>query len=94
MTVSDPTSFYVSPAQFAAADGAWYTFPGRQLAFIVKDPSLQIRVINGRTGREIGSGSVAGDPLGFRIETNLYSMAQRPGVAGAPSRSISATHRG
>jgi hypothetical protein len=83
-TVSDPTSFYVSPAQFAAADGAWYTFPGRQLAFIVKDPSLQIRVINGRTGREVGSGSVAGDPLGFRIETNLYSMAQRPDVAGAP----------
>ena len=41
-------------------------------------------MINGRTGREVGSGSVAGDPLGFRIETNLYSMAQRPGVAGAP----------
>jgi hypothetical protein len=84
VTVSDPTSFYVSPSQFGAATGAWYTFPGRQLAFIVKDPSLQIRVINGRTGREVGAGAVAGDPLGFRIETNLYSMAQRPGVAGAP----------
>jgi hypothetical protein len=84
VTVSDPTSFYVSPAEFGAATGAWYTFPGRQLAFIVKDPSLQLRVINGRTGREVGSGAVAGDPLGFRIETNLYSMAQRPGVAGAP----------
>ncbi len=84
MTVSDPTSFYVSPTEFGAATGAWYTFPGRQLAFIVKDPSLQLRVINGRTGREVGSGAVAGDPLGFRIETNLYSMAQRPEVAGAP----------
>jgi hypothetical protein len=84
MTVSDPTSFYVSPAEFGAATGAWYTFPGRQLAFIVKDPSLLIRVINGRTGREIGAGAVAGDPLGFRIETNLYSMVQRPGVPGAP----------
>ena len=82
-TVSDPTSFYVSPAQFGE-EGAWYTFPGRQLAFIVKDPMLQLRVINGRTGREVGSGSVSGDPLGFRIETNLYAMAQRPGVAGAP----------
>lgn len=84
VTVSDPTSFYVSPTQFGGTTGAWYTFPGRQLAFIVKDPSLQLRVINGRTGREIGSGAVAGDPLGFRIETNLDAMAQRPGVAGAP----------
>lgn len=84
VTVSDPTSFYVSPAQFGGTTGAWYTFPGRQLAFIVKEPSLQLRVINGRTGREVGSGAVAGDPLGFRIETDLYAMAQRPGVAGAP----------
>ncbi|HIH04342.1 MAG TPA: DUF3821 domain-containing protein [Methanoregulaceae archaeon] len=84
VTVSDPTSFYVSPDQFGSATGAWYTNPGRQLAFIVKDPSLQLRVINGRTGREIGSGAVSGDPLGFRIETNLDAMAQRPGVAGAP----------
>lgn len=84
VTVSDPTSFYVSPTQFGSAAGAWYTFPGRQLAFIVKDPSLQLRVINGRTGREIGTGAISGDPLGFRIETNLDAMAQRPGVAGAP----------
>jgi hypothetical protein len=84
VTVSDPTSFYVSPAQFGAGEGAWYTFPARQLAFIVQDPSLAIRVINGRTGREVGAGAVAGDPLGFRIETNLYSMAQRPGTPGAP----------
>lgn len=82
--VSDPTSFFVSPAQFGGATGAWYTLPGRQLAFIVKDPSLALTVINGRTGRPVGAGSVAGDPLGFRIETNLYSMVQRPGVAGAP----------
>ncbi len=84
MAVSDPTSFYVSPGTFATATGAWYTWPGRQLAFIVKDPSLQVRVINTRTGREPGSGYISGDPLGFRIETNLYSMAQRTGVAGAP----------
>src|SRR5665647_1784416 len=42
VTVSDPASFYVSPTQFGAATGSWYTFPGRQLAFIVKDPSLQL----------------------------------------------------
>ena len=84
VTVSDPASFYVTPTQFSAGTGAWYTFPGRQLAFIVKEPSLQLRVINGRTGREVGSGAVAGDPLGFRIETNLYTMAQRPGADGAP----------
>ena len=41
-------------------------------------------MINGRTGREIGTGAISGDPLGFRIETNLDAMAQRPGVAGAP----------
>lgn len=84
MTVSDPSSFYVSPDQFGGAIGAWYTYPGRQLAFVIKDPSLALTVINGRTGRPVGSGSVAGDPLGFRIETNLDAMGQRPGVAGAP----------
>lgn len=84
VTVTDPASFFVSPAQFGGGTGAWYTYPGRRLAFIVKEPSLQLRVINGRTGREVGSGAVAGDPLGFRIETDLYAMAQRPGVAGAP----------
>ena len=84
VTVSDPSSFYVAPTTFGGLTGSWYTFPGRQLAFIVKDPSLQLRVINGRTDREIGTGSVSGDPLGFRIETNLDAMAQRPGVAGAP----------
>lgn len=84
VTVSDPTSFFVSPAQFSGKEGAWYTFPGRQLAFIVKEPTIQLRVINGRTGRDIGSGAVEGDPLGFRIESNLYAMAARPGVAGAP----------
>lgn len=84
VVVSDPASFYVVPGTFGTATGAWYTWPGRELAFIVKDPSLQVRVINTRTGREPGSGFVSGDPLGFRIETNLYSMAQRPGVTGAP----------
>ena len=84
VVVSDPASFYVVPGTFGTATGAWYTWPGRELAFIVKDPSLQVRVINVRTGREPGSGFVSGDPLGFRIETNLYSMAQRPGVNGAP----------
>ncbi len=84
VVVSDPTSFYVIPGTFGTATGAWYTWPGRELAFIVKDPSLQVRVINTRTGREPGSGFVSGDPLGFRIETNLYSIAQRPGVNGAP----------
>jgi hypothetical protein len=47
VAVSDPASFYVSPAQFGSATGAWYTFPGRQLAFIIKDPSLALTVING-----------------------------------------------
>jgi hypothetical protein len=48
------------------------------------DPELQLRVINYRTGQEVGIESVGGDPLGFRIETNLYSMARRPDVMGAP----------
>jgi hypothetical protein len=84
VAVSDPASFYDSPAQFGSATGAWYTFPGRQLAFIIKDPSLALTVINGRTGRPVGTGAVEGDPLGFRNETNLDAMAQRPGTAGAP----------
>jgi len=84
VVISDPASFYVVPGTFASATGAWYTWPGRELAFIVKDPTLQVRVINTRTGREPGTNVVSGDPLGFRIETNLYAIAQRPGVSGAP----------
>jgi hypothetical protein len=84
VTISDPNSFIVLPSTFGGGAGAWYTWPGRQLAFIVKDPSLQVRVLNDRTGREVGSGFVSGDQLRFRIETNLYSMSQRTGVVGAP----------
>ena len=83
--VSNPASFYASPAQFFALTGAWYQPENNlQVTFILTDPSLRLRVINYRTGQEVGTESVAGDPLGFRIETNLNTMARRPGVVGAP----------
>ncbi|NLX48553.1 MAG: DUF3821 domain-containing protein [Methanospirillum sp.] len=84
VTVGDPASFSVLPGTFGGATGAWYAYPARTLAFIVKEPALRLRVINARTGLEVGQGAVAGDELGFQVETNLYELAARPGVAGAP----------
>jgi hypothetical protein len=83
--VEDAAAFYVSPVIFRDKIGAWYTLPGRDLAFYVVDPQIALRVYDETVDTEVtGRWAPWGDILSFRIESNLYDMGDRPGCAGAP----------
>jgi hypothetical protein len=87
VTVADPTDFYISPSTFAGKTGAWFLLPSNSLAFYVQDPTIEVRVYDYSLSFEITPSSnwlPTGDTAGFRIETNMYEMAKRPGVSGAP----------
>jgi Domain of unknown function (DUF3821) len=87
VTVDDPSAFYIAPVSFAGKTGAWYIFPTKTLAFYVQDPSLDIRIFDYSSDFEV-TGTVTwvpkGDSVSFGIDNNLYVMANRPGVTGAP----------
>lgn len=84
-TISDPKNFFVSPTIYGTETGVWYTYPDRKTVFTIKDPTLAVRVINVRTDREVTSGTVSGgDQVKFQVDTNMYTMTERPGVNGVP----------
>lgn len=84
--VSDAASFYISPQTFAGRTGTWYIIGSGTPAFMVEEPTLRVRVYDVAYGEKDRTGLwVPMDfELQFRIETNLYTMSQRPGVIGAP----------
>lgn len=87
VTVGDPAAFYASPASFSGKTGPWFLLPGNSIAFYIKDPTLEIRVVDYSSDFVIGSSATwvpKGDTVGFRIDTNLWEMALREGVSGAP----------
>ncbi len=85
ITISDPTSFYISPILFTDKTGPWYSYPDAQLAFYVKEPKLAIRVMDSTADFDAtGKWVPTGQTIGFRLENNLYDMINRPGVDGAP----------
>ncbi|WP_158303607.1 DUF3821 domain-containing protein [Methanosphaerula palustris] len=84
-TISDPKNFFVSPTIYGTETGVWYTYPDKKPAFTIKDPTLAVKAIDVRTGREVTSGLVSrGDQVKFQVETNMYSMTERTGVNGVP----------
>lgn len=84
-TISDPKNFFVSPTLYGTETGVWYIYPDKKPAFTIKDPTLAVRAINVRTGREVTSGVISrGDQVKFQVETNMYTMTERPGVNGVP----------
>jgi hypothetical protein len=90
ISVSDPTAFFISPTEFSARLGPWYRLDGsgkaNGTAFLVADPNIDIRVYDATLGVDATANGwiTTDDEVEFRITTNLYEMAQRPGVAGAP----------
>ncbi len=91
ITVSSPTSFFVAPTDFMGKLGPWYRLnaAGKAdgTAFLVADPSLDIRVEDATLGYDATDGWVpVGDEVQFRITTNLYQMTQRPGVSAVPMK--------
>jgi len=87
MTVDDPTDYYISPALFGGRTGPWFLSPANTLAFYVQDPLIGIRVMDESADFAITSDVTwipKGDVVGFRIDTNVYEIARRPGSPGAP----------
>jgi PGF-CTERM protein len=80
INVGDATNFYVSPADFVGRTGNWYIGGTTTVAFSVFDPSLDIKVWDNNANKDVtGKQVVAGEFLNFRVETNTYSVASRPG---------------
>jgi hypothetical protein len=85
--VTDPASFYVSPAIFSGKTGPWFTESANNLAFYVEEPQISIRVFDITSGFEITPTTVwvpKGDTIGFQVDNNVYVLASRPGSPGAP----------
>ena len=87
--VSNPANFYVSPQDFVSHIGAWYRLNTlgnvNGTAFTVVDPSLDLKVEDTTVDVDVTDKWVpTGDSIRFRIETNLVSISQRPGVASTP----------
>ncbi|MCU0632202.1 MAG: DUF3821 domain-containing protein [Methanolinea sp.] len=87
VTVADPTAFYASSLTFGGKTGPWFLLPGNTVAFYLEEPSLEIRVVDYSSGFVVSPSAnwvPKGDAAGFRIDTNLWVMSNRPGSAGAP----------
>ena len=87
--VSNPANFYISPADFVSHTGPWYRLSSlgnvSGAAFTVIDPRLVLKVEDVTVDVDVTDKWVpTGDSLRFRIETNLISIAQRPGVTSTP----------
>lgn len=92
ISVSNPTSYMVSPTEFSGKLGVWYhldsTGKANGTAFTVADPNLDIRVYDATVNVDATANGwiTTGDEVEFRINTNLYQIAQRPGVSAVPIR--------
>jgi len=84
--VGSATAFYIAPASFVGKTGNWYRWNGTNqgLAFNVVDPSIEIKVWDQNSQKDVTGKSVpAGNIENFRIESNLYSIANRAGYVPA-----------
>lgn len=87
---STKTNFIATSSEFSSCTGNWYSWaPGltagtAAVAFRIVDPYLAIKVEDSTVGVDVTANRwiYRGDEAKFRIETNLYSMAERPGVGG------------
>ncbi len=82
MNIGDASSFYVAPADFVGQTGNWYQYPfvnGTQtVAFTVKEPSISAKIMDGSTGEDVTGKAIPVGHFGnFRLETNMYSIADR-----------------
>lgn len=89
ISISNPGSFFVSPTEFLSRTGPWYRLNSSGnadgTAFTVVDPRLELRVEDTTVGVDVTDKWVpTGDSVRFRIETNLVSISQRPGVSSTP----------
>ncbi|MDH7593941.1 MAG: MEMAR_RS02690 family S-layer glycoprotein [Methanomicrobiales archaeon] len=77
------TSFYVDPSEFTDRTGDWYSWNGTSnngTAFKVQTPSIDLKIWNADTGKDVSDKSVVrGAFLTFRIDSNLHPINTRAG---------------
>ncbi|MDO8886439.1 MAG: MEMAR_RS02690 family S-layer glycoprotein [Candidatus Oleimmundimicrobium sp.] len=87
VVVSNPAAFFVDAGM---QTGAWYRqVAGTPLAFLVADPTLDVKLIDIGNNVKNDKTVIKGDVLRFRIDTNLDAFTQRvtaPATVGAPVR--------
>jgi hypothetical protein len=92
ISVAGPTAFFINPTEFSGKLGPWYRLNSagkvNGTAFAVADPNLDIRVYDETVGVDATANGwiTTDDEVSFRITTNLYQIAQRPGVSWVPIR--------
>ncbi|MDD1729222.1 MAG: DUF3821 domain-containing protein, partial [Methanospirillum sp.] len=83
----ETTNFAASPTLFSDRVGSWYQWNSRRavpgsIAFTIREPRVSIRVMQRSTMEDISSGTVPrGSALLLQLDTNLGSVAQRPGYS-------------
>jgi len=83
MQVATPDNFYIPPSEFVGKYGNWYRLDvnGKSqgiVAFVVNDPSIDVKVWDQNSNKDVTGQSVpTNDYLNFRVETNLYTIAQQ-----------------
>lgn len=78
ISVSSPQNFYVSPSQFSGKEGLWYTWPEGNPVFIVKKPSIKVKIYDESSDFDAtGKWLPRGDTASFRIESNVYEASSR-----------------
>ncbi|MDD1719220.1 MAG: DUF3821 domain-containing protein, partial [Methanoregulaceae archaeon] len=74
--------FYVAPADYVGRTGTWYLQGTTTSAFVVNDPSLEVKIWDQNAAKDVTGKSIpAGNTLNFRIETNMYTLSQRTDFA-------------
>jgi hypothetical protein len=83
ITISSPSSFYVSPSVFSGKEGPWYSWPDGNLVFRVKKPQVSLRVHDETADFDAtGKWVPRGDVVSFKISSNIYEANSRGGSAG------------
>jgi hypothetical protein len=81
--------FSATPSLLHSQTGVWYrldpTGKANGTAFTVMDPTLELRIEDTTVNVDVTNKWVpTDDEIRFRIDTNLVSIAQRPGVTSVP----------
>jgi len=89
ISVSNPTSFSITPNTFGSYTGSWLHLnpsgKANGTAFTVQDPNIEIRIEDTTVNVDVTDKWVpTDDELRFRIDTNLVPIAQRSGVTSVP----------
>ncbi len=91
ITVGDATNFYIAPSNFVGKTGNWYRWNGANQgqAFNVNDPNIALKIWDQNSQKDVSGKAVpAGNIENFRIESNLYTIANRQGYNPATDGQI------